>query len=67
MYFEAAALILTFILLGKRLESRAKRATMAAVRELMDLRPPTARLRDRRRSSGMSIRLEILSLVVCSK
>ena len=46
MYFEAAALILTFILLGKRLESRAKRATMAAVRELMDLRPPTARLRD---------------------
>ena len=46
MYFEAAALILTFILLGKRLESRAKRATMAAVRELMDLRPRTARLRD---------------------
>lgn len=46
LYFEAAALILTFILLGKRLESRAKRATMAAVRELMDLRPRTARLRD---------------------
>ena len=46
MYFEAAALILTFILLGKRLESRAKRATMAAVRELMDLRPRTARLQD---------------------
>ncbi len=46
MYFEAAALILTFILLGKRLESRAKRATMAAVKELMDLRPRTARLRD---------------------
>ena len=46
MYFEAAALILTFVLLGKRLESRAKRATTAAVRELMDLRPRTARLRD---------------------
>ncbi|MCY4096616.1 MAG: copper-translocating P-type ATPase [Gammaproteobacteria bacterium] len=48
MYFEAAALILTFILLGKRLESRAKRATMVAVRELMDLRPRTARLRDKK-------------------
>ena len=46
MYFEAAALILTFILIGKRLESRAKRATMAAVRALMDLRPQTARVQN---------------------
>ena len=46
LYFEASALILTFILLGKRLESRAKRATTAAVRELMDLRPRTARIRN---------------------
>ena len=46
LYFEASALILTFILLGKRLESKAKRATTAAVRALMDLRPRTARIRN---------------------
>ncbi len=49
LYFEASTLILTFILLGKHMESRAKRATTTAVRELMDLRPRTARIED---SSG---------------
>ena len=44
LYFEASALILTFVLIGKRLERRAKRATTSAVRELMDLRPPIVRL-----------------------
>ena len=47
LYFEAAAVIVTLILLGKLLETRAKRGTTAAILELMNLRPETARvLRD---------------------
>ena len=46
LYFEASALILTFVLLGKRLEHRAKRATTAAIRQLMDLRSRTVRIQN---------------------
>ncbi len=47
LYFEAAAVIITLVLFGKYLEARAKRGTTAAIRQLMDLRPETARvLRD---------------------
>lgn len=42
LYFEAAAVIITLIRLGKILESRAKRGTTAAIFELMALRPETA-------------------------
>ncbi len=49
LYFEASVIIITLVLLGKFLESRAKRGTTAAIRQLMDLRPQTARLRARRR------------------
>ena len=45
LYFEASAVIITLVLLGKFMESRAKRGTTAAIRQLMDLRPETARLR----------------------
>ena len=45
LYFEASAVIITLVLLGKHLESRAKRATTGAIRQLMDLRPPMARVR----------------------
>ncbi len=45
LYFEASAVIITLVLLGKHLESRAKRATTSAIRQLMDLRPPMARVR----------------------
>ncbi|HYC66468.1 MAG TPA: HAD-IC family P-type ATPase, partial [Reyranellaceae bacterium] len=45
-YFEAAAVIITLVLLGKWLEGRAKRQTGAAIRALMALRPETARLID---------------------
>ncbi len=47
LYFEAGAAVITLVLLGKLLETRAKRGTTAAIRALMDLRPETARvLRD---------------------
>lgn len=45
LYFEASAVIITLVLLGKYLESRAKRATTSAIRQLMELRPPTACVR----------------------
>jgi len=47
LYFEASAVIITLVLLGKYMEARAKRGTTLAIRQLMDLRPKTARvLRD---------------------
>ena len=49
LYFEASAAVITLVLLGKSLESRAKRRTTDAIRALMALRPETARvLRDGR-------------------
>lgn len=41
-YFETCAMLITFVLLGKMLESRAKGATNAAIESLMNLTPPTA-------------------------
>jgi Cu+-exporting ATPase len=47
VYFEAAAAILTFVLLGKWLEGRAKKRLSDAVRSLVALQPSEAtRLRD---------------------
>ena len=45
LYFEASAVIITLVLVGKHLESRAKRATTDAIGKLMELRPARARLR----------------------
>jgi Cu+-exporting ATPase len=44
VYFEAAAVIVALVLLGQVLELRARRRTGSAVRELLSLAPPTARL-----------------------
>lgn len=44
LYFEAAAVVVTLILVGKWLETRAKRATTSAIRALMALRPENARV-----------------------
>jgi Cu+-exporting ATPase len=43
VYFEAAAVITTLVLLGQVLELRARRRTGAAIRALLSLAPPTAR------------------------
>ncbi|MFP4362117.1 MAG: heavy metal translocating P-type ATPase [Alphaproteobacteria bacterium] len=42
LYFEASAVIITLVLMGKVLEARAKRSASAALRELMNLRPQRA-------------------------
>ncbi|MCX7033833.1 MAG: heavy metal translocating P-type ATPase [Arenimonas sp.] len=45
LYFEASAVIITLILMGKWLEARAKRQTTEAIRALQALSPATARVR----------------------
>ena len=45
LYFEASAVVITLVLLGKWLETRAKRETAAAIHALQALRPDTARVR----------------------
>ncbi|WP_029414202.1 heavy metal translocating P-type ATPase [Acidovorax radicis] len=44
LYFEASAVVVTLVLLGKWLEARAKRQTTAAIRALHALRPDVVHL-----------------------
>ena len=46
VYFEAAAVVITLVLLGKLLEGSAKAKTATAIRQLLALQPPTV-LRER--------------------
>jgi Cu+-exporting ATPase len=43
VYYEAVGVILTLVLLGRYLETRARGRTGAAIRKLLDLAPKTAR------------------------
>jgi Cu+-exporting ATPase len=45
LYFEASAVVITLVLLGKYFEARAKRKTADAVKALLALRPEVARVR----------------------
>ena len=45
LYFEASAVVIALVLLGKWLEARSKRQTTAAIRALQALRPESARVR----------------------
>ncbi|TAN50763.1 MAG: heavy metal translocating P-type ATPase, partial [Rhodospirillales bacterium] len=44
LYFEASAVVITLVLLGKTLEAKAKRGAAQAIKALMNLRPATARV-----------------------
>ncbi|NMC81546.1 MAG: copper-translocating P-type ATPase [Armatimonadetes bacterium] len=44
VYYEAAVVIITLVLLGRFLEARARRRTGEAIRSLLNLQPPTARV-----------------------
>ena len=46
VYFEAAAVIIAFILLGRTLEERAKGSASSAIKKLMGLRPDTVTVED---------------------
>jgi Cu+-exporting ATPase len=43
-YFEASAVLMTFLVLGRWLEARARGGTSEAIRRLLDLQPRTARV-----------------------
>ncbi|WP_418315538.1 heavy metal translocating P-type ATPase [Piscinibacter sakaiensis] len=60
LYFEASAAVITLVLLGKWLETRAKRQTADAIRALNALRPATARVR----RDGREIELPIEQVAV---
>jgi P-type Cu+ transporter len=57
LYFEAAAVVITLVLLGKWLEARAKRKTASAIRALQALQPATARVR--RGHAGAEVETEV--------
>lgn len=44
LYFETAAFLITFVILGKWLEARAKGGTSEAIKKLMGMQPKTARV-----------------------
>jgi len=44
VYYEAVLFIVGLVLLGNTFEARAKRQTSAALRKLVELQPPTARI-----------------------
>lgn len=44
VYFDASVMIIAFVLTGRLLEERAKRATASSIRTLMGLQPKTARI-----------------------
>lgn len=65
LYFEASAVVIALILLGKYLETRAKRQTTAAIRALEALRPERAvRLRNGLEEEVAIDALAIYDLVV---
>lgn len=59
VYFEAAAVIVAFVLLGKRLEARATNRTSDAIKGLMELQPDEVVVVD-----GESERLEAVENIV---
>ena len=64
VYFESAAVIVTLVLLGQLLELRARAQTSGAVRELLDLAPPTAlRVTDQGEEEVPVERLEVGDVV----
>ena len=44
LYYDTIAMIVTLVLFGKLLEARAKGKASSAIRKLLELQPPTARL-----------------------
>ena len=60
VYYESAAVILTMVLLGRLLEARARGQTSAAIRKLLQLQSPTARVL----RQGKAVQVPVALLVV---
>nr|WP_321377989.1 heavy metal translocating P-type ATPase [uncultured Bacteroides sp.] len=64
VYYEAATVIVAFVLLGKLLEERAKGNTSSAIRKLMGLQPKTASvIRDGKEQTLLISQLQVNDLV----
>jgi Cu+-exporting ATPase len=61
LYFEAAAVVVTLVLLGQVLELRARRATGGAIRALLQLAPKTAR---KVNADGSEVAVPVASLAI---
>lgn len=59
-YFETCAMLITFVLLGKILETRAKGATNQAIEALINLTPPTAQVQ----RGGTVVEIPLAQVVV---
>jgi Cu+-exporting ATPase len=65
LYFEASAVIITLILLGKYLEAVAKGRTSEAIKKLMGLQPKTARVSREGREVDIPItKVEVGDIVI---
>ncbi len=60
LYFEASAVVITLVMLGKWLETRAKHQTTEAIRALNALRPEMARVR----RAGQELELSVAQVRV---
>ena len=60
VYFEASAVIITFILLGRLMEAKAKSNTSSAIRKLLGLRPDTV---VRISSSGEQVEVPLADII----
>ena len=67
LYFEASAVVITLVLLGKWLETRAKRQTTEAISALNALKPETARVRRHGVDAEVPIHQVVLGDVVVVK
>lgn len=63
LYFESAATVITLVMLGKWMEARAKRQTLASLDALRRLRPETARIR----RDGVEVEVPLSALRVGSE
>ncbi|MGF1458425.1 MAG: heavy metal translocating P-type ATPase [Leptolyngbyaceae cyanobacterium] len=64
VYYEAAVVIITLILLGRLLEQRAKKQTSTAIRQLMGLQAKTARVKRQGQIQDMPIQAVVVDDVV---
>jgi len=64
LYFEASAVVITLVLLGKWLEARAKRQTTAAIRALQTLRPESARVRRNGEDADVAINQVLMGDII---
>lgn len=60
LYFESSAMVISLVLLGKFLESRAKQQTSSAIRSLQSLRPDIARVK--KNNSEIEVPISEISL-----